>query len=347
MNKKLLVFIVLILTAWLVFLTYELSSKPELETTNTEINEYTVKGISTDLSEVVKNNKTSIVSIEQGSLVSTGFIYEKKDNMLYVATTLHGVLGQEEINVYLHNGSKLVGNIKDKDIYLDLALLECECPYEVKPISFTDNKLIKDGEFVIAIGTCGSLEYDFSSQFGMISSKYREVDCDVVFEKNNYSYYLGMIQLSGEFKEGYSGAPVFNMFGQVVGMINSKDNGVVLADMANELKLVLNKMLNSEEYRRINLGISGRFINELENYEKTGLNIRLDEIKGYFVENVKLASLASNIGIYKGDIILDINSNEINDIDSFLAAIYSDSSTYNFTIIRNGEEINITGNFDD
>ena len=345
-NKKIFVLFLVLIIAWLIFITYNQLFKKEEDVTS-EISEYTITGISSDLTKVVESNKTAIVSIEQDGNVSTGFIYNKIDSDLYIVTCLHSVQGQGEINAYLNNGAKFKCEIYGEDVHLDLALLKCECPYDVLPIEFGDSKLAKDGEFVISIGTCNSLKYDFSSQFGMISSKYREIENDVTYKKENYNYNLAMIQLSGEFKSGYSGAPVFNMMGQVIGVISSKDDDVTLACTANETKMVLNKLLNNEEYYRLDIGITGQYISELENYEKINLNIGLDVVEGYFVDNVKVGSFASNIGITKGDIILSINQLPIKDFDSMLEVMYSNQKEYVFSIIRNNETQEIIGTIND
>ena len=84
-------------------------------------------------------------------------------------------------------------------------------------------------------------------------------------------------------------------------------------------------------------------LDELENYEKNSLNINIEMIDGYYVSDVKSGSIASNIGIIKGDIISKINGVDINDIDSFLSIIYGNEKEINVELVRNNEELNLKG----
>jgi len=345
MKKGLIVLIICAVTLWLGILTYRLNNIDKKSTN--EIAEYTISGFSTDLTNVIDSNKSSVVTVKTTNNISTGFIYKKIDNKLYIVTTLHSVDKDQEIEIGLNSGLKILGNVKAYDVYLDLALIECTFNNDVVPVTLGDNTLLKDGVYVVSIGTCLKEEYDFSSQFGMVSSKYREMENLVTYNEKTYNYYCGYIQLSGEFLDGYSGSPVFNMNGEVVGMIDQKDKDVTLAITINEIKTVVEKMINNKEYHRFNYGITGKYVEELENYEKSHLNIGLETINGYYIENVKPASFASNIGLMKGDVVVDINGIEIKNQNNMLDATYSDFENYSITFIRNNEKQKIEGIIND
>lgn len=341
-NKNILTLLICILFVWLFAITYFVVTMANKDS-ESEIKNYTVSGYSTDLSKVVDKNKSSIVSIDAEGDISTGFICAKEDNSVYVVSSLHGVNGKENVDVYLNNGEKIKGNVKVVDPFLDIALIECECFYEIKPIVFGDSKLLNDGEFVIAIGTNGSLEYDFSSAFGMVSSKYRELENKINYNGSSYSYNLGVVQLTGDFSSGYSGSPIFNMNGDLVGVITMQDDNVTLAISANEAKIVIDKMIGGEEYHRFDFGISGKFITELENYEATNLNISIDTSYGYYINSIRPNSFANNVGLNKGDVILKINDIDITNLDSLLASMYGDIREFSITVIRNNEKMNFIG----
>ena len=345
-NNRLFYLLFAILFIWLLVLSINNSNNRNLTEIN-EIKEYNVSGFSTDLSKVYDQNKSSIVAIEQNDNISTGFIFTKKDNLVYIVTTYHGVSNGNNLNVYFNNGIRVKGNVYKYDIYNDLAIVECEFDYDVKPIALGNSSLVKTGEFVLGIGSVGSLEYDFSSQFGMIANKYREVLNHITYEGNRHDYYLGLIQLSGEFKEGFSGSPLFNMQGEVIGMINMKDDEVVLALPINEIRIIAERMLNDEEYTKVQLGIKGSYVADMEKYESTSLNISVEIVSGYYVEDVLNNSLANKLGINKGDVILSINGVEINNIDDMYKAEYSLIDEYEIIINRNGEEITFKGNLND
>lgn len=345
-NNRLFYLLFAILFIWLLVLSISSFNNRNFTEIN-EIKEYNVSGFSTDLSKVYDQNKSSIVAIEQNDNISTGFIYTKKDNLVYIITTYHGVSNGNNLNVYFNNGVKAKASVYKYDIYNDLALIECEFEYDIKPIVLGNSSLIKTGEFVLGIGSVGNLEYDNSCQFGMISNNYREILNHITYDGNRHDYYLGLIQLSGEFVEGYSGSPLFNMEGEAIGMINMKDDEVILALPINDIKIIVDKMLNDEAYEKIQLGIKGLYVANMEKYESTSLNISVEIVSGYYVEDVLNNSLANKLGINKGDVILNINNISINNVDDMRKVEYSLINEYEIIINRSGEEITLKGNLND
>lgn len=347
MRKNLLITIIVILVIWLIVLSVIVFENKKNTNTTSEINEYNVTGFSTDFSKVVDEDKSSIVSLNQNETYSTGFIYSQNENHVYIITSYHGVSEGEEVNIEFNSGVNAVGRIIGHDAFSDVAIIDCEFNFDVKPLSIGDATLLNDGEFILSIGTNSSSAYDFSTAFGMVSYKYREIENNITFDNEDYDYYLGVIQLSGDFTNGYSGAPVLNMNGEVVGMITMEEEGKTFAITINEIEKIASKIINGEDYTRISFGIYGKFISTLENYEISNLNIGLEITDGYFVMNVKVPSLANTIGILKGDIITKINDVDISNFDDVLDIIYTDTNEFNLTVIRNNETIYLQGNLYD
>lgn len=347
MKKNLLIAIITILCIWLIILSISLYENNKKTNTKNEVTEYNVTGFSTDLTKVVEASKSSIVSIEQDGTYSTGFIYSQVDNKVYVVSSYHGVSEGESAIIYFNSGVSAIGKVIGHDSFADVALIECDFDYNVNPIEIGDSTLLKDGEFVLSIGTSSSIEYDFSTELGMISNSYREIENNISFDDNNYDYYIGLIQLSGEFVSGYSGAPILNMDGEAVGMITMEDDGKTFAVTINEVRKVVEKIINNEEYTRITFGLKGKYINTLENYEIATYNIGLEVTSGYYVLEVKPSSFASSIGISKGDVITKINNVDIKTYDDVLDIIYSNERQFSVEVIRNNETMILQGNLYD
>lgn len=343
MKKNLLITIIVILILWLIVLSVIMGETKRNNTTKNEINEYNVTGFSTDFTKIVDEDKSSVVSLNQNETYSTGFIYNQMDNKVYIITSFHGVSESEEVNVYFNSGVSVVGRAIGHDSFADVAVIECEFDFDVKPFVIGDSTLLNDGEFVLSIGTSSSLDYDFSTAFGMISSNYREIENNITFDEEDYTYYLGVIQLSGDFTNGYSGAPVINMNGEVVGMITMEDDDRTFAITINEIEKIFNKIINDEEYTRVDFGLKGKYVSNLESYELTGLNIGLEVTSGYYVSDLKVSSFGSNAGVVRGDVIVKINNTEIHDFNDFLDIIYSDEKEFNIEVIRNGEQMTLKG----
>ncbi len=345
MRKNVIICLFSITFIWLLIVSSMVSNSTN-NNDGTNIEEVRVTGFSTDFSEVIKNTKSSMVAIEQNGKVSSGFIYKKKDDLVYVATSFHGVSEGDNVNITFNNGVKVNGKVYGSDLFADVALIECEFPFDVQELKFGDSTLLKDGEFVLSIGTNNSMDYAFSNKFGMVSKNYQEIKNQVTFNEENYEYYLGLIQLSGDFTKGYSGAPVLNMNGELVGSILMQDNDITFALTGDELKVVLDRLYNGITYTRINFGFKGKYIKDLENYETNSLNINVDLSVGYYVSEVLPFSFASKMGIVKGDVITKINDVKLVDSDSLLNLMYSDELNFTFEIIRNGEKIKLQGVID-
>lgn len=344
MRKNTINLLFIILFVWTLFLSFIVFSDLNNEK-ESSIEEVKVSGFSTDFTKVVDTCKSSMVAIEQNNNVSSGFIYKKKNNLLYIATTFHGISENENINVIFKSGAKVNGKLYAYDEYVDVALIECYFPYVVEEMKFGNSTLLKDGEFLLSIGTNNSLDYSFSSKLAMVSLHYQEISNHITFDNKTYEYYLGLIALSGDFTKGFSGAPVINMNGELVGIILMKDSDITFALTGNELNIVLNLLYNLEPYERINLGLKGKYIKDLQNYETNILNINIDLSDGYYVSEVMPFSFASKIGIQKGDVITMINGIKITDSDSLLKLIYTTDNEFVFEIIRNGEKITLQGIF--
>ena len=345
MRKNVIICLFSITFIWLLIVSSMVSNSTN-NNDGTNIEEVRVTGFSTDFSEVIKNTKSSMVAIEQNGKVSSGFIYKKKDDLVYVATSFHGVSEGDNVNITFNNGVKVNGKVYGSDLFADVALIECEFPFDVQELKFGDSTLLKDGEFVLSIGTNNSMDYAFSNKFGMVSKNYQEIKNQVTFNEENYEYYLGLIQLSGDFTKGYSGAPVLNMNGELVGSILMQDNDITFALTGDELKVVLDRLYNGITYTRINFGFKGKYIKDLENYETNSLNINVDLSEGYYVSEVLPFSFASKIGILKADVITKINDVKLVDSNSLLSLMYSEELNFTFEIIRNGEKIKLQGVID-
>lgn len=346
MRKNVIICLFSITFIWLLIVSSITISNNNNDSNGTNIEEVRVTGFSTDFSEVIKNTKSSMVAVEQNGKVSSGFIYKKKDDLVYVATSFHGISESENANVTFNNGVKVNGKVYGSDLFADVALLECDFPFDVQELNFGDSTLLKDGEFVLSIGTNNSMDYAFSNKFGMVSKNYQEIKNQISFNEENYEYYLGLIQLSGDFTSGYSGAPVLNMNGELVGSILMQDDDITFALTGDELKTVLDCLYNNLSYRRVNFGFKGKYIKDLENYEVNSLNINVDLSEGYYVSEVLPFSFASKIGILKADVITKINDVKLVDSNSLLSLMYSEELNFTFEIIRNGEKIKLQGVID-
>lgn len=153
--------------------------------------------------EIVQRTSPAIVRVEAGAdRVGTGFLVGKG----LVATNLHVVAGQREIRVVLYGGKSLaVERIAGLDPERDLVILGISPPGELPNLPIGDSAAAAAGDMVYAVNNpLGVLDYSVFD--GLISS------VRVVNEK------LTVLQISVPISQGSSGGPLFNQFGEVIGI---------------------------------------------------------------------------------------------------------------------------------
>jgi serine protease Do len=154
--------------------------------------------------EIVQRSSPAIVRVEAGAeRVGTGFIVASAG---LVVTNLHVVAGASEVRIVLYGGTALpVTHIAGLDPERDLVLLAIDPPKPLPTLTLGNSDVMSAGDSVIAIGNpLGVLDYSVSG--GLLSS------VRVVNDK------LTVLQISAPISQGSSGGPLFNTFGEVIGV---------------------------------------------------------------------------------------------------------------------------------
>jgi S1-C subfamily serine protease len=162
------------------------------------------------LPDLIRRVKPSVVSVitynaaGEVGLTGSGFFVGPGR----VLTNLHVVEGARRVEVRTFEGkgkTYAAGGLRAIDEDGDLAILEVEMPTERVPVAETALALPEEGERIFVIGNPLRLEGSVSD--GIVSAV-REVPS------------LGrIVQITAPISHGNSGSPVFNMRGQVVGVV--------------------------------------------------------------------------------------------------------------------------------
>ena len=154
--------------------------------------------------QIVEKSKPAIVRIEANQdRVGTGFAIDPSG---IIVTNLHVVAGTDQIVVKLFDGRAFdVKRVLGYDWDRDLALLALDLQQPMPHLPIGDSKLVEAGDPVIAIGNpLGVLDYTVSD--GLISSVRPVNDT------------LTVLQISAPISQGSSGGPLFNPYGEVIGV---------------------------------------------------------------------------------------------------------------------------------
>ncbi len=162
----------------------------------------------------------TVVSIvgagDESSGVGSGF-FLREDG--YIATAYHVVEGMNQLTAILSGGRACSATLVAGDPLTDLALLKIDgTGYPTVQTGSSDSLLT--GERVIAIGTSASTDYAGSVCSGDVSYDSRVVriyDAQGVLEKK-----MKLIQTNAPVNPGNSGCPLFNEYGEVIGVITMR-----------------------------------------------------------------------------------------------------------------------------
>ena len=186
--------------------------------------------------DIVQRASPAIVRIEAGSeKIGTGFILDKGG---VIATNLHVVAGESTIRVKLFDGSQYaVMQIEGLDPGRDLALLRIRPVKELPTLQLGDSDAVSPGDQIVAIGNpLGYLDYSVTS--GLIS-QVRPLCNREEIAAQHCKQELTVLQISAAISPGSSGGPLFNQFGEVVGIttaIITAGQNINLAVPGNYLK---------------------------------------------------------------------------------------------------------------
>jgi S1-C subfamily serine protease len=184
--------------------------------------------------DIVQQSTDGIVRVEAGEdKIGTGFVLHASG---LIATNLHVVAGSDKIMVKLHDGSSYkVQTVAGVDPGRDLALLKIQPGKQLKALRLGDSDQMTAGDTVTAIGNpLGVFDYSVSS--GLVS-QVRPV-C-TASEAKCPPGGLTLLQISAPISQGSSGGPLFNQFGEVIGvttLIIAQGQSINFAVPGNYLK---------------------------------------------------------------------------------------------------------------
>ena len=234
------------------------------------------------------------------SALGSGFIINKNGTII---TNNHVIKGAEDIFVRVNGNKEYKAKIVGADPLSDLAVLKIQSEDKFIPVKFGDSNKARIGDWVIAIGNPFGLGGTVTS--GIISARNRSI---------GLSRYEDYIQTDASINQGNSGGPLFNLEGDVIGINTailgqSGSIGIGFAIPSNSAKRVINQLIKYGETKRGWLGVRIQIVTkEIAEIEK------LDKPRGALVASVAEGSPSDKAGIKAGDIILEFNGVDINEM---------------------------------
>ena len=151
-----------------------------------------------------KRNDDGTNTARKVSSLGSGFVIDPAG---YIVTNNHVIEGASEIVVNFANGSKLTAKLVGTDTKTDIALLKVEPAKPLTAVKWGDSRKMRIGDWVMAIGNPFGLGGSVS--VGIVSARNRNL---------NAGPYDNFLQTDAAINRGNSGGPLFNMYGEVVGI---------------------------------------------------------------------------------------------------------------------------------
>ena len=289
-----------------------------VSTTTTNVFGYTTTAAATG---------SGFVITEDGYIVTNHHVIEEATKGKNVPITVSFQSGESY-------EAKLVGGEADNDV----AVLKIDAQ-GLKPVVLGDSDKLVVGQTVYAIGNpLGELTYSLTD--GLVSA----LDRVITTGNGNDAVSLNMLQTNCAINSGNSGGPLFNAYGEVVGITTAKMSGtsssaatieglgfaVPINDVKDIVKdLIEHGYVTGKPY----MGVQISSVTEAD-AKRYGLKV------GAYVDVVEEDSAAEKAGLKVGDIIIAIDDTEINTHSALIATVatYRAGDTVTLKILRDQKE---------
>ena len=250
----------------------------------------------------------------------------------YIITNNHVIEGATNVNVFTVDNTKYSATLVGTDAKSDIAVIKIEAN-DLPFATFADSDEVKIGYDAIAIGN--PLGTGISVTNGIISALHKEITIE--------HETMNLFQTNAEINSGNSGGGLFNINGELIGIVNAKTTGSMTsanveglgyAIPSNFAKSIAESLLKDGYVKdRPTLGVS---ITELKS-DANGFK------KGLYITEIFEGSAAEKAGLQTYDRIIEFNGKEISSYTelSYELKQLSVGDTVSITVIRNNQELNL------
>lgn len=235
-----------------------------------------------------------------GYALGSGVIVSKDG---YIVTNNHVIENAVEVSVKLYNGENYNAKLIGTDAKSDLAVLKIEAN-DLEFSLIADSSLLKLGQECVVIGN--PLGEGITCSNGIVSALEKEITVN--------DYPMSVIQTNAAVNEGNSGGGLFNMNGDLIGVVNAKSSnpssymnnatveGMGYAIPANTVKKIITDLVDYGYVKaRATLGVN---VYTQTTFDENG-------VKGLIIANVIEGSAAQKAGIKQYDILSEVDGEPV------------------------------------
>jgi S1-C subfamily serine protease len=282
------------------------------------------------LADAVEDIGRSVVAVHASRHgASSGVIWRSG----VVVTAAHTIRRDEGIRITLPDGSRVDAQLVGIDTSTDLAALKFDAQWP-DAAGIGDATSVRAGYFLFAVAR--DAQGQSSASFGIVAAVGGE------WRTWRGGHVDRLIRLDGRLYTGFSGGPIGDGRGQVIGIGTaalSRHFGIVIP--SSTVSRVVEQLLTSGRVAHGYLGIG---MQPVALPEALSRKLGLDRRDGLIVLSLASQGPAEQAGVMVGDILIELSGRPLHDIDDLHAALRGDriGERVQVGLVRGGERIEST-----
>jgi len=258
-----------------------------------------LKSLSEATSSLIKETSKSVVAVKAQMSRGTGVVISADG---YIVTCNHVLGGCSAIKVGQGEktfNAKIVGT----DPYNDIALLKAE-KGEFKPVIFGDSEKLSVGQYILALANPFNRSQPTATS-GMVTSVN-----STIRGWRGATAMENVIATDAQLNPGFSGGPLIDVNGQLIGINTAYVWQRGIAIPANKVKAIADRLMTGKTAQRGYLGV---IANTVAIPEEIADAAGLEQETGVMIFSVEAGSPARKAGLAMGDVLVKFNGKPITD----------------------------------
>lgn len=281
-----------------------------------------IEGISNELAGMVEAAGPAVVRVEGRRRIPASGILWSEDGV--VVTAHHVVKRDDRLGVGLADDTQVEAELVGRDPTTDLAVLRIEST-ELSPATTSELDDLSVGHLVLALGRPGRT---VQATLGIVSALGTSWQTAAGGTIDRY------LQTDVVMYPGFSGGPLVDSEGKVLGLNTSALRGVSLTIPSRTVNRVVESILSHGRVQRGYLGVGVQPVNLPE-----ALSEELGQETGLILISVEPGSPAEAGGLTLGDTLLSVHGEPVRRMDDLLSLLSGDlvGEEVIVRILRGGE----------
>jgi S1-C subfamily serine protease len=258
------------------------------------------------------------VPIAQGS----GFIISADG---HIATNRHVLDDADVITATLNDGRYYEATLRETDPRSDLAVVKIDAD-DLKPVKWGDISRVRVNQWAFACGNpfgLANTSGDSSITVGVVSALGRQMTHRISGD-SQVQYYGNLIETSAAINPGNSGGPLFNVDGEVIGIVTAiETSSGVNEGLGFSIPIDSNtrKILETlSEGKRVRYGFLGVSVNDVDP-PSTRRVADMKPYRGARIVRIDPNGPAAQAGLQADDVVIEINGVPIKDTDHLVRMV--------------------------